>query len=129
MIDPTDNDMWLDAINGKYHGGVPFSKTEWDMLLGHCQVSFSYDNPSISRIRLTHLLIGCLRLSRLRICRRAYQSISRCKGDPHESQPRLLVHIMHWNYSAIDDLTLAIRYGLLRYRGHGKMDTNDKSIV
>lgn len=39
MIDPYDNDMWIDAINGKYFGGKPFTKTEWDQLLGHCQVS------------------------------------------------------------------------------------------
>lgn len=37
MIDPCDNDMWLDAINGKYHDGEPFTKREWDQLLGHCQ--------------------------------------------------------------------------------------------
>ncbi|KAI9719836.1 MAG: hypothetical protein M1828_006057 [Chrysothrix sp. TS-e1954] len=37
MIDPSDNDMWLDAINGKYFGGKPFGREEWDMLLGHCQ--------------------------------------------------------------------------------------------
>ncbi|KAL9086976.1 MAG: hypothetical protein Q9159_003870 [Coniocarpon cinnabarinum] len=37
LIDPCDNDMWLDAINGKFFGGRPFSKTEWDQLLGHCQ--------------------------------------------------------------------------------------------
>lgn len=38
MIDPSDNDMWMDAIKGKYYGGKPFTKTEWDQLLGHCQV-------------------------------------------------------------------------------------------
>lgn len=38
MIDPSDNDMWIDAIKGKYFGGTPFTKTEWDQLLGHCQV-------------------------------------------------------------------------------------------
>lgn len=37
MIDPNDNDMWLEAIKGKWFGGKPFTKTEWDMLLGHCQ--------------------------------------------------------------------------------------------
>lgn len=39
LIDPNDNDMWLEAINGKYFGGRPFEKHDWDMLLGHCQVS------------------------------------------------------------------------------------------
>ena len=38
MIDPNDNDMWLEAIHGKYYGGKPFTRREWDMLLGHCQV-------------------------------------------------------------------------------------------
>jgi len=38
MIDPSDNDMWMDALKGKYYGGKPFTKTEWDQLLGHCQV-------------------------------------------------------------------------------------------
>ncbi|KAI9670587.1 MAG: hypothetical protein M1831_005807 [Alyxoria varia] len=37
MIDPNDNDMWLEAINGKYFGSKPFTRREWDMLLGHCQ--------------------------------------------------------------------------------------------
>lgn len=39
MIDPNDNDTWLEAINGKFFGGKPFTKTDWDQLLGHCQVS------------------------------------------------------------------------------------------
>ena len=38
LIDPNDNDMWLEAINGKYYGGKPFERQDWDMLLGHCQV-------------------------------------------------------------------------------------------
>ena len=37
LIDPTDNDMWMDAIHGKYGGGQPFTREEWDQLLGHCQ--------------------------------------------------------------------------------------------
>ena len=37
LIDPTDNDMWLEAINGKFNGGRPFEKSDWDQLLGHCQ--------------------------------------------------------------------------------------------
>lgn len=38
MIDPRDNEMWVDAIKGKYFGGKPFEKEDWDQLLGHCQV-------------------------------------------------------------------------------------------
>jgi len=41
MIDPDDNDMWIDAINGKFFshlGHKPFEKKDWDQLLGHCQV-------------------------------------------------------------------------------------------
>ncbi|KZP15178.1 hypothetical protein FIBSPDRAFT_750823, partial [Athelia psychrophila] len=34
VIDPRDSDMWLEAIKGKYLRGKPFSKNEWDMLLG-----------------------------------------------------------------------------------------------
>ena len=45
LIDPNDNDMWLQAINGKYFGGRPFTKREWDMLLGHCQVRIHNLHP------------------------------------------------------------------------------------
>lgn len=37
MIDPRDSDMWQEAIKGKYFGGVPFTRQDWDQLLGHCQ--------------------------------------------------------------------------------------------
>lgn len=59
MIDPTDNDMWLDAIKGKFFGGKPFTKNEWDMLLGHCQVckiSNTFPSPKNSAHRKTHRL-------------------------------------------------------------------------
>ena len=37
MIDPRDSDMWQEAIKGKYFGGAPFTRQDWDQLLGHCQ--------------------------------------------------------------------------------------------
>lgn len=29
--------MWHDAFRGKYHGGKPFTRKEWDQLLGHVE--------------------------------------------------------------------------------------------
>lgn len=49
LIDPNDNDMWIDAINGKFFGGKPFTKREWDQLLGHCQVRL----PALVQARRT----------------------------------------------------------------------------
>jgi len=28
--------MWLEALKGKYEGGKPFQRKDWDQLLGHC---------------------------------------------------------------------------------------------
>lgn len=39
IMDPNDNDMWLEVI-GKFFGGKSFEKEDWDQLLGHCQASF-----------------------------------------------------------------------------------------
>ncbi|KXS97466.1 hypothetical protein AC578_7357 [Pseudocercospora eumusae] len=34
---PKDAEMWLEAIDAKCHGkGEPFTRKEWDQLLGHC---------------------------------------------------------------------------------------------
>lgn len=39
MENPRDCEMWLDAMAAKWDGvGKPFGRTEWDQLLGHCQV-------------------------------------------------------------------------------------------
>ena len=39
LKNPPDADMWLDAINAKFHGkGREFEKEDWDRLLGNCQV-------------------------------------------------------------------------------------------
>ena len=36
---PRDCDLWLQAMRAKFDGvGKEFIKTEWDQLLGHCQV-------------------------------------------------------------------------------------------
>ena len=35
---PEDGVMWLQALKAKYRGeGPPFSRQQWDALLGHCQ--------------------------------------------------------------------------------------------
>jgi hypothetical protein len=35
---PPDALMWMDALTAKYDGiGAPFTRTDWDQLLGHCQ--------------------------------------------------------------------------------------------
>lgn len=39
MHNPKDYDMWTQAFNAKYKGkGEKFTREEWDMLLGDCQV-------------------------------------------------------------------------------------------
>lgn len=39
LENPRDCEMWLDAMRAKFEGkGKPFGKTEFDQLLGHCQV-------------------------------------------------------------------------------------------
>ncbi len=58
MIDPSDNDMWMDAINGKFFGGKPFSKQEWDMLLGHCQVNWPRSRLTFPRPPLDTLSLS-----------------------------------------------------------------------
>lgn len=60
MIDPDDNDMWIDAINGKFFshlGHKPFTKKEWDQLLGHCQVCLAISTALLSQIHPTRLRI------------------------------------------------------------------------
>lgn len=37
--DPDDAQWWQRAFAAKYHGEGSFGKGDWDMLLGHCQVS------------------------------------------------------------------------------------------
>jgi hypothetical protein len=38
---PLDSRMWLEAFNAKFKGrGKPFTRIDWDQLLGHCQVDF-----------------------------------------------------------------------------------------
>ncbi|MCJ1307109.1 hypothetical protein MMC25_000755 [Agyrium rufum] len=34
---PSDCDMWKEAFDAKYFGGKPFTKENWDQLLGHVQ--------------------------------------------------------------------------------------------
>ncbi|MCJ1357618.1 MAG: hypothetical protein MMC33_007614 [Icmadophila ericetorum] len=34
---PRDCDMWNEAYDAKFFGGKPFTKENWDQLLGHCQ--------------------------------------------------------------------------------------------
>ena len=36
---PRDAEMWVEALKGKYEGGKPFERKDWDQLLGHCMVS------------------------------------------------------------------------------------------
>jgi len=71
MIDPDDNDMWIDAINGKFFshlGHKPFEKKDWDQLLGHCQVrSDDHICHFCPTVRLTHLFPGRMRPARLRL--------------------------------------------------------------
>lgn len=38
LWNPMDNHQWIDAIAGKFRGGKPYGRAEWDQLLGHCQV-------------------------------------------------------------------------------------------
>ena len=42
---PSDSDMWTEAFEAKYVGGKPFTRENWDQLLGHCQVSLN-EHPS-----------------------------------------------------------------------------------
>lgn len=37
MQNPKDASMWADAFRGKYYSGKPFTRTEWDQLLGHVE--------------------------------------------------------------------------------------------
>jgi len=33
---PRDAEMWEEAMEGKFEGGKPFTREDWDQLLGHC---------------------------------------------------------------------------------------------
>lgn len=35
---PRDSDLWIEAFQGKFRGDKPFSRADWDQLLGHCEV-------------------------------------------------------------------------------------------
>lgn len=36
---PRDADMWVEAMEAKFEGkGKPFTRNDWDQLLGHCRV-------------------------------------------------------------------------------------------
>lgn len=35
---PRDSDMWVRAFRGKFGGAKPFSRADWDQLLGDCEV-------------------------------------------------------------------------------------------
>ena len=35
---PRDSDLWIEAFKGKFQGAKPFSRADWDRLLGHCEV-------------------------------------------------------------------------------------------
>ncbi|KAJ5335918.1 uncharacterized protein N7506_003940 [Penicillium brevicompactum] len=37
MQNPKDADMWTEAFRGKYHGGRPYERKDWDQLLGHVE--------------------------------------------------------------------------------------------
>ncbi|CAG8151240.1 unnamed protein product [Penicillium salamii] len=37
MQNPKDADMWTEAFRGKYHGGRPYGRQDWDQLLGHVE--------------------------------------------------------------------------------------------
>ena len=45
MTNLPDNELWMDALAAKFEGGKPFGKTEWDQLLGHCQVNIPTVSP------------------------------------------------------------------------------------
>ncbi|KAH8432010.1 sulfotransferase family protein [Aspergillus melleus] len=42
MQNPKDASMWADAFRGKYHGGTPFTRKEWDQLLGHVEATTDF---------------------------------------------------------------------------------------
>lgn len=127
MIDPRDNEMWIDAIKGKYFGGQPFTRTEWDQLLGHCQVRQHYiiQHPYTSSPAPT----GCLRLPRLRIRSRTHQSLPRRQGRPHQPPRRRLVPVLRQNHQEQHDLTPPLLHWLLRHRRHGPLDTDDTASL
>lgn len=35
MQNPQDSEMWMEAFQGKYRGGRPYERKDWDQLLGH----------------------------------------------------------------------------------------------
>jgi Sulfotransferase domain len=43
ISNPPDATMWKRAFDAKYHGkGKPFTREEWDQLLGETQVRYPY---------------------------------------------------------------------------------------
>jgi len=40
---PKDADMWVEAFEAKFEGkGKPYDREDWDRLLGHCMICFSF---------------------------------------------------------------------------------------
>jgi hypothetical protein len=43
LQNPPDSKMWIEAYEAKFEGkGRPFTRDDWDQLLGHCMVSFKH---------------------------------------------------------------------------------------
>ena len=47
--DPRDAEMWVEAMEAKFEGkGNPFTRADWDQLLGHCMVRLLARNHGLN---------------------------------------------------------------------------------
>ena len=97
---PRDLDMWKEALDWKFHGkGKPFTRKDWDQLLGHCDVKAqslltTFTTSQCGRTMLT-LSLGNDRYPHSGIHARVDRSIPRGKSHHLHARSLCMAQVRH----------------------------------